>query len=60
MESAIKERVKRLLNADIIDVTPNGIDLDEELGVYERIIPEEDEEEDELTPASSPEEGDDE
>jgi hypothetical protein len=35
LESAIKERVKRLLNADIIDVTPIGVDLDEELGVFE-------------------------
>jgi hypothetical protein len=34
LENAIKERVKRLLNADIIDVTPIGVDLDEELGVY--------------------------
>lgn len=33
LENAIKERVKRLLNADVIDVTPIGIDLDEELGV---------------------------
>ena len=33
LEEAIKERVKRLLNADIIDVTPIGVDLDEELGV---------------------------
>jgi len=33
LERAIKERVKRLLNADIIDVTPIGIDLDEELGI---------------------------
>ena len=33
LENAIKERVKRLLNADIIDVTPIGVDLDEELGV---------------------------
>ena len=33
LENAIKERVKRLLNADIIDVTPIGMDLDEELGV---------------------------
>jgi hypothetical protein len=39
LESAIKERVKRLLNADIIDVTPLGMDLDEELGVYERKTP---------------------
>lgn len=33
LENAIKERVKRLMNADIIDVTPLGQDLDEELGV---------------------------
>lgn len=33
LENAIKERVKRLLNADVIDVTPLGADLDEELGV---------------------------
>jgi hypothetical protein len=33
LEEAIKERVKRLLNADVIDVTPlNGM-LDDELGV---------------------------
>ena len=34
LETAIKDRIKRLLNADIIDVTPIGMDLDEELGVY--------------------------
>ena len=34
LENAIKERVKRLLNADIIDVTPVGLDLDVELGVF--------------------------
>jgi hypothetical protein len=33
LEKQIKERVKRLLNADIIDVTPLGMDLDEELGI---------------------------
>ena len=33
LENAIKERVKRLLNADIIDITPLNNDLDEELGV---------------------------
>jgi hypothetical protein len=33
LENAIKERVKRLLNADIIDVTPIGMDLDQELGI---------------------------
>lgn len=36
LEAAIKERVKRLLNAEIIDVDPIGVDLDEELGVYVR------------------------
>jgi hypothetical protein len=33
LENAIKERVKRLLNADVIDVTPLGANLDEELGI---------------------------
>jgi hypothetical protein len=33
LERAIKERVKRLLNADIVDITPLGMDLDEELGI---------------------------
>lgn len=33
LEKAIKERVKRLLNADVIDITPLGMDLDEELGI---------------------------
>lgn len=48
LEAAIKERVKRLLNAQIIDMTPPGMDLDEELGVYERELPppEADEEDD--------------
>ncbi len=36
LETAIKERVKRLLHADFIDVTPVGTNLDDELGVYER------------------------
>jgi len=44
LESAIKERVKRLLNADVIDVTPLGVDLDEELGVYERQLPNQEDE----------------
>lgn len=34
LENAIKERVKRLLNADIIDLTPLGADLDEEFGMF--------------------------
>jgi len=35
LEKAIKERVKRLLNAEIIDITPINLNLDEELGVAE-------------------------
>lgn len=33
LENAIKERIKRLLNADVIDITPIGADLDDTLGV---------------------------
>ena len=33
LENAIKERVKRLLNADVIDITPLNANLDDELGV---------------------------
>jgi hypothetical protein len=53
LENAIKERVKRLLNADIIDITPIGVDLDEELGVFST-------EEDEIinNPEEEPEEDD--
>lgn len=45
LEKAIKERVKRLLNAETIDATPLGIDLDEELGRFERkpVVEDEDE-----------------
>jgi len=39
LENAIKERVKRLLNADIVDVTPIGVDLDDQLGVAGDIAP---------------------
>jgi hypothetical protein len=35
LEEAIKERVKRLLNADIVDVTPLMDDLDAELAATE-------------------------
>lgn len=35
LESAIKERVKRLLDADVIDVVPVGTTLDDEFGFYE-------------------------
>lgn len=34
LEAAIKERVKRLLDADIIDVTPVAESLDDEFGVF--------------------------
>jgi hypothetical protein len=44
LETAIKERVKRLLNAKVIDMPMVGEDLDEELGRY---IPPVDDEEDE-------------
>lgn len=47
LENAIKERVKRLLNADVIDVTPLGMDIDDELGVYGEDEPEEEGETDE-------------
>lgn len=40
LESAIKERVKRLLNADVIDMKPLGMDLDEELGITEGVFEE--------------------
>lgn len=33
LESAIKERIKRLLNSDVVDVIPIADSLDEELGV---------------------------
>jgi hypothetical protein len=32
LESAIKERIKRLLNADVVDITPIADSLDDELG----------------------------
>jgi hypothetical protein len=35
LEAAIKERVKRLLNAEVVDITPIGDNLDEELGVVD-------------------------
>ena len=35
LEDAIKERIKRLLNADVVDGTPLSDSLDEELGVAE-------------------------
>lgn len=51
LENAIKERVKRLLNADVIDITPIGISINEELEVFDP-----NGEEEELTGVSSPEE----
>ena len=38
LEAAIKERVKRLLNADVVDIKPLGMDLDEELGLADITI----------------------
>tara|TARA_R110000868_G_scaffold323867_3_gene584813 strand:- start:581 stop:1192 length:612 start_codon:yes stop_codon:yes gene_type:complete len=35
LEKAIKERVKRLLNADVVDIKPLGMDLEEELGILD-------------------------
>jgi hypothetical protein len=35
LETAIKERVKRLLNADVVDIKPLSMDLDEELGILD-------------------------
>jgi hypothetical protein len=35
LENAIKERVKRLLNAEVVDIKPLGMDLEEELGIYD-------------------------
>lgn len=52
LENAIKERVKRLLNADVIDMKPLGMDLDEELGIYDADFEEIEE------GADAPEEGD--
>jgi hypothetical protein len=46
LEAAIKERVKRLLNANVIDIPVAGMDLDEELGVYAPPEDEEDEDDD--------------
>lgn len=34
LEAAIKERVKRLLNAEVIDMPVNDVDLNDELGNY--------------------------
>ena len=39
LENAIKDRVKRLLNADVIDITPVGVNLDDELGVAQPYTP---------------------
>lgn len=55
LEKAIKERVKRLLNAEVVDMKPLGMDLDEELGIN-NIEVGEFEEVEELTPVSSSDE----
>jgi len=45
LEDAIKERVKRLLNSELIDVTPVYADIEEELGLSAKPEEEEGEEE---------------
>jgi hypothetical protein len=50
LENAIKERVKRLLNAEVIEMPTTGVDLDEELGVYAPPDAEEPEEGEETAP----------
>ena len=52
LEHAIKERVKRLLNADVIDVTPKGRDIDEEIGFADVPLEYEDDEGDDDRSAS--------
>jgi hypothetical protein len=44
LEKAIKERVKRLLDAEVVDVVPVGMTLDEEFGFYSGPEADEDEE----------------
>ena len=63
LETAIKEKVKRLLNGDVTDVTPIGADLDDVLGVAEVPVKETpmlDELEEELEEDDEDEEGTDE
>lgn len=45
LEAAIKERVKRLLNSDLIDITPSDADIDAELGLVDEQDEEAEEEE---------------
>jgi hypothetical protein len=52
LETAIKDRIKRLLNTDVIDITPLSQSLDEELGVFT--------DEDEVKEDNKDDEGDDE
>lgn len=44
LEEAIKERVKRLLNSQMVDITPNTLTLEEEFGIGDAEEGEEDEE----------------
>ena len=57
LEEAIKERVKRLLNASVVDVTPLDMDLDETLGIAGEEYEEEWEEESEEEETQENEEG---
>lgn len=72
LEKAIRDRVKRLLSADVVDIKPLGMDLDEELGLapadpfmeatmipdaeYTDVGPEDDEDVIEEEPVESPDE----
>jgi len=51
LENAIKDRIKKLLGAQVIDMEPLGANLDEELGLFEQ--PEEPEDAEEVTEAST-------
>jgi hypothetical protein len=60
LENSIKERVKRLLNADIVDINPvPSNSLDEELGTpFEEYTPEEDDADEEKELGENPDEED--
>lgn len=60
LENAIKERVKRLMNADVIDILPLGQSIEDELDVFNPDdVEEEAEEEAEADEEGDEEQGDD-
>lgn len=59
LENEIKERVKRLLNASVVETVPQGAALDEELGVFAHPNESLYQAKDELELPPEPEEGDD-